>query len=45
MEGCDWTHGGGGDELLRGDEVVPEGGEGAGELGGGMVEWETKEVG
>lgn len=45
VEGFDGAHGRGGDELLRGDKVMPEGGEGAGELGGGVVEWEADEVG
>lgn len=45
MEGCGRPHGGGGDELSCGDEVVVEGGEREGELGGGMVEREGEEMG
>lgn len=45
MDGCDGPHGGGRDELSRGDEVVVEGGKGGSELGGGVVEREGEEVG
>lgn len=45
VEGFDGTHGRGGNELPRGNEVMLECSEGASELGGGAVEWETEEVG